>query len=303
MSGGSRKPLDPAKPGWQGPCWANQPVSRQALADCPPAEIAPTSFDAPLRLAAAYDSLRLSCYRDNGSRGHLISIASIGSATVLRFEDVGYFNRVYAAGDIVDRLEPIERFFRGSPHGCRLLAPALSTTGTLAGACASRGWSPEEEYAWLMCTDPAPRSSGSGDFEIRPPGVDEQELFLQTYLAGFASDPERRSMALENMRHLFSVRDLYFLFAFRARRPAGIGMLYRCGDSALLCAGATLASHRGLGCHEALLAARIRLARKLGCTRVHSWALAGGQSQANMERIGLRTVCTSRIWRFPPSLV
>jgi len=232
----------------------------------------------------------------------LISIASIGSATLLRFEDVGYFNRVYANGDVTDRLESIERFFRGSPHGCKLVTPVLCDTDALATACASRGWLPDEKYAWLAGTDLAPRSSGSDAFEIRPPRADEQELFLNSYLAGFGNDPERRSMAVENMRHLFSVQNLYFLFALRAGRPGGIGMMYVSGPSALLCAGATLPSHEGRGCHKALLTARIRLAHDLGCTRIFSWAVAGGRSQANMESLGLRTVSTTRAWRLPPGL-
>jgi GNAT superfamily N-acetyltransferase len=275
-------------------------MSRQVLADRGPIESGPAPAEASFRLVAEYDTLRLSAYRDKGSRGHLISITSIGSATLLRFEDVGYFNRVYADDDIVDRLESIERFFSGSPHNCKLVAPTPSSTGTLARTCWSRGWWPDEKYAWLAGTDLSPGSNGSGSFEIRPPAEDEQELFLDSYLAGFGADPARRSMAVENMRHLFSVPNLYFLLAFRERRPAGIGMMYRSGLSALLCAGATLPSYRGQGCHEDLLAARIRLARDLGCTQIHSWAVAGGRSQANMERLGLHTVRTTRAWRLPP---
>jgi hypothetical protein len=70
------------------------------------------------RLSAAYDLVRLSLYRDKGARGHLISIASQGSLTLLRYEDVGYFNRVYAPDDdAAGRLESIEGFFSGSTSG------------------------------------------------------------------------------------------------------------------------------------------------------------------------------------------
>jgi GNAT superfamily N-acetyltransferase len=275
-----------------------------SFADRGPAEDALLSAAISFRLFAAYDRLRLSLYRDKGPRDDLISIASIGSATLLRFEDVGYFNRVYAHDDdVADRLESVERFFRGSPHGCRLVAPTLSATGTLASACESRGWLPDEEYAWLAATNLPPRPNMPGDFEIRPPRADERELFLYSYLAGFGSDPARRPMAVENMRHLFSVPDLHFLFALQDGRPAGVGMMYRTGRSALFCAGATLPSHRGQGCHGALLSARIRLAHDLGCTSVYAWAFAGGQSQANMESFGLRTVSTTLAWRFPPDRV
>jgi GNAT superfamily N-acetyltransferase len=281
------------------PCDAQAPAS---VAICGAEDIAPILAARSLRLSASYDRLRLSLYRAKGHRGHLISIASIASATLLRFEDVAYFNRVYVDDDdIADRLELIERFFRGSPHGCRLVAPSFAATGTLAGVCEARGWLPDERYAWLAATNLAVPLNVRGDFEIRPPGADERDLFLHTYLAGFEADPQRRPMAIENMRHLFSVPNLHFLFALQDDRPAGVGMLYRTGSSALLCAGATLPSYRSRGCHEALLTARIRLAHDLGCTGIHAYAFAGGQSQANMESVGLRTVGTTRAWRFPPA--
>jgi hypothetical protein len=125
-------------------------------------------------------------------------------------------------------------------------------------------------------------------------------LFFQSYLTAFKAAPERHAMAIENMRHLFTVPDLYFLFAFRRAQLSGIAMMHRLGNAVLLCAGATMPSHRGQRCHDALLAARIRLARDLGCTRIHSWAIAGGRSHENLERAGLKSVSTTRAWRFPP---
>jgi hypothetical protein len=277
------------------------PEAPPCLAGRGPTDSAPFLAAMSVRLSAAYDCLRLSLYRDKGPRGHLISIASIGSATLLRFEDVGYFNRVYVHDDaVVPLLESIERFFRGSRHGCRMVAPPFAA-GTLASVCESRGWLPDEEYAWLAARNLPPPPNTPNDFEIRPPRADEQDLFLHTYLTGFGADPRGHAMAIENMRHLFLVPDLHFLFAFRDGRPAGIGMMYCTGDSALLCGGATLPSHRIQGCHEALLAARIGLAHDLACKGVYAYALAGGQSQTNMESAGLRTVGTTRVMRFPPA--
>jgi GNAT superfamily N-acetyltransferase len=276
----------------------------QPLANQGPAESAPFLAEVSFRLSAAYDRVRLSLYRDKGARGHLISIASRGSLTLLRYEDVGYFNRVYAPDDdAAGQLELVEGFFKGSAHGCRLVTPTLSPTGALARACEARGWLPDKEYAWLGATNLSPRRKGPADFEVRPPRRDERDLFLYSYLAGFGADPAGRPMAVRNMRHLFAVPNLHFLFALEDGRPAGVGMMYLEGRSALLCAGATLPSHSGQGCHEALLSARIRLAHELGCTGVHAWAFAGSQSQANMESVGLRTCSTTRAWRFPPDRV
>ena len=60
----------------------------------------------PMRLACAYDRLRLSIYKRRGTRGHRIQIDRIGASTLLRFDDVGYFNTVYSQGpDVAQHLE------------------------------------------------------------------------------------------------------------------------------------------------------------------------------------------------------
>jgi hypothetical protein len=141
--------------------------------------------------------------------------------------------------------------------------------------------------------------SPPGQFEIRAPEVDEQELFIRTYLTAFDAAYDRIPAAIENMLHLFSNPQLHFLFACENNRPVGVGMLYQSGNSAFLCAGAMLSSARGIGGHAMLLAARIQLARSLGCTGIHSWSIRGGHSQTNMEQAGLRTVRTTFTLRLP----
>jgi GNAT superfamily N-acetyltransferase len=255
----------------------------------------------PFCLVAEYDRMRLATYRDRGARADRISIASEGASSFLRFDDVGYFNGVYGYDeDLIERLDELEAFFRGSPHGCRLLTPTLSSASPLARACAVRGWVPDREYAWLTA-DPLPAPSGLGPrFEVRAPRPDEHALFFHTYLEAFDAARDRIPAAIDNMRHLFSNPHLHFLFACQDDRPAGVAILQQSGRSALLCAGAMLPSYRGIGGHEALLAARIQLARALGCTDIHSWATRGGHSHANMEQAGLRTVATTLTLRLPP---
>ena len=55
-----------------------------------------------------------------------------------------------------------------------------------------------------------------------------------------------------------------------------------------------------MGCHVALLAARIRRASEAGCRRIYSWAALGGQSQANLQKAGLAIVGTTTTWRYSP---
>lgn len=255
----------------------------------------------PFRLAATYDRLRLSIYRERGHRTHRIAIEDVGQSTFLRFDDVGYFNRVYSRGDdIHEQFDAVDQFFRGSPHGSRLLSPSLGDTGPLAEQCLTRGWIPDERYAWLS----GPCSSMSlqhGGMTIRPPHRDEAAMFFRTYLEAFEAPTDRIPAAIDNMQHLFDEPALHCLLALQGRRPIGVGMLLQVGTSGLLCAGAMIPSHRGIGGHVALLRARLDLAHALGCVDVHSWSLCGSRSQAHMEQAGLTTVATTRAWRLRPS--
>src|ERR1700679_2311274 len=77
-----------------------------------------------LQYAQAYDTLRLETYREKEDLTQRIRVKRIGSATALRFEDVGYFNRVYCSDEtIFENLPEIEDFYHGSPYGCELVGP------------------------------------------------------------------------------------------------------------------------------------------------------------------------------------
>jgi hypothetical protein len=255
-----------------------------------------------MELFARYDSLRLRTYQACENLDGKIHVAAMGPATALRFDDVGYFNRVYApaaveSGDVRD----FEVFYRGCPFPCELVGLPLGVSGTLDAVCRSRGWVEGKHYAWVGGPIPPllPGTDNSCEFTIRSPGSEERAAFLSCYLRGFEAEPVRFQAAMRNMRHLFTRPELSFLMALRKGRPAGVGMLYREGRLAILCAGATLPEERRSGCHAALLDARFRLAAGLGCDEIYSWALMDGQSHTNMERAGLLTLGVTRSWSFP----
>lgn len=257
-----------------------------------------------LSFAAEYDSLRLKTYRREERLEDRIQVSRLGAAVVLRFDDVGYFNRVYSASDeVLGRLPEVEAVFRGSPFGCELMGPPGACPDQAADRIGQRrGWARSNVYAWMhagLCGCAAPPTTPPG-FTICGVGPGQQEEFLLTYLRAFEAAPDRVPGALRNMRHLFSCTELEFLLAFRGSQTAGVGMLMRRGRAALLCAGAALPEFREMGCHAALLAARIQRASECGCEDLYSWTVFGGQSQANMERFGLRAVAVSPAWRLEP---
>jgi Acetyltransferase (GNAT) family len=258
-----------------------------------------------LQLFANYDSLRLRTYQDREHHSDRLRQTLIGSATALRFDDVGYFNRVYAPDQsISERLPEIEAFYEGCPFGCELIGPPIGASEQIDQACQSRGWVPGKSYAWvysrisssLVLADVSPK------FIVRAPEVGEKTRFFLCYLQAFEAEPDRFDAALKNMRHLFDRPELSFLMAWEKNEPAGVAMLYREGKDAVLCAGATLAKRRRQGCHRAMLAARIQLAIQQGCQEIFSWALVGSPSQVSMQRAGIDTVAVTSAWHLRPGL-
>jgi hypothetical protein len=249
--------------------------------------------------AAAYDHLRLSTYCARESERGRVRIEQVDDALLLQFDDVGYFNRVYAQSDaIAGQLDQVERFYRDSPFGCELVF-ARDDESLLSEACARRGWLPGHSYAWMhVKTSAAEASDEYAGISIRQPRVEEHMAFLEFYLRGFEAPPANVSAAVRNMRHLFDLPQLHFRIASREGIDAAIGMLCVSGDTAMLAAGATLPEQRRHGCHHAVLADRIRLAHRLGCTDIVSYAYEGGQSHFNMESMGLETVNVTQGWRF-----
>ena len=221
-----------------------------------------------LQHVARYDSIRLRTYLEKENLADRIQMASIASALALRFDDVGYFNRVYCADESVFEMLPeIERFYHGGLFGCELVGPPAVDFGNRR-EISRRGWVSANCYAWLYAEDcrslPAPQST---KFTIRPPESSQRELFLKTYLRAFEAQEDRLVAALRNMVHLFDRPELDFLIAWHDETIAGVAMTMRNGSAALLCAGAALPEYREMGCHAALLAARIRLHPSLDAGR------------------------------------
>ncbi len=250
-----------------------------------------------LRLTAAYDAMRAETYRQKEKLGNRIRISSFGTAIALRFDDVGYFNRVYSPDEnVFERLGEIEEFYRGSPFGCELVGPPESDR-----TVDRPGWRPSTQFAWMSAPDSQILNPvSSAIFDIRPVRPEERQRYLVTYLRAFGAEQDRIPAALRNMRHLFDLPELDFLIAWRGTVAAGVGSMMRREGTAVLCAGAALPEFRAMGCHTALLRTRIRMARNQGCERLYSWAVSGGQSQANMERAGLETVGITQAWKFSP---
>ena len=181
-----------------------------------------------------------------------------------------------------------------------MVGPPVEGRGT--GINISRpGWAPGHQYAWLYeDTSSLAPDKRPTEFTVRSPEVSERRDFLLAYLRAFEAQEDRIPGALRNMIHLFDRPELDFLMCWHGKKLAGVAIWMACDQAALLCAGAVLPEFREMGCHSALLDARIRRAAETGCQEIYSWAELGGQSQANMERAGLSVVGVTTTWRFTP---
>lgn len=256
---------------------------------------------APFHLSAAYDRLRLSICQEQGPRANRMRIASLGSATLLRCDDVESLNVVYAPEErVADRLDLIEDFYRASAHGCRLIAPTRSTGGRLARACDARGWTAGQEFAWLFAACPTLAVIDDESMTVRQARFEERDEFLHLGLRALGDQARDLDAAVTQLRYWFLHPSFRFLFACWRGRPVGVGVLYHLGSSILLGEAALLPAYRGLGGDRALLNARIRLAQSLGGLRLYARAEFSSPDHANMLRAGLRTVRTTASWLIGP---
>jgi hypothetical protein len=112
--------------------------------------------------------------------------------------------------------------------------------------------------------------------------------FFSMYLENFAGPDCRVREALANMIHLPEMAGLHCFWALKDGRRAGLGMMHVQGTTAVFCAGAIAAGHRGRGGHLALLRQRLHQAGLCGCRRVVAVAKPGSDSASNLLKAGFR---------------
>jgi len=174
------------------------------------------------------------------------------------------FNRVNGLGlerDVDDAiLDEIDAFFADA--GVRYwIGVSPLARGRLTALLKLRGF--ETSYAWAKfgrTTETPPEART--DLRVAAVGPDAAAAFTRVVTAGFgmAASAEGLLAGAPERLHCFLALD--------GDIPVGGGLLHVRGEVGWLGAGATLPEHRGRGAQSALLAARIRRARELGCAAV-----------------------------------
>lgn len=151
---------------------------------------------------------------------------------------------------------------------------------------------------------PAPPAAGPSDVQVRESPAEEQALWFDTVIEGFAH-PDTQGVASdesfpreaveEAMADLASVEGCVRYLACRDGAVAGAASLVRMDGVALLCGAATLPPHRRRGVQTALLARRLELAAQAGCDLAVVTTQPGSRSQENAQKQGFSLLYTRAV--------
>lgn len=264
-----------------------------------------------LGVIRSYDCWRLSQYLllGDSQRG---CIETLGDAKLLRFQDVGYFNRVYDfsssnvndLGCILDRyVTSRDKQYR---YGVELIARHDFDLDLVSEQLLSFGFRSKGMVARLgldLGSQSLPIVKWpcipSGQFKFRHPDPSEYEAVLELYLSGFGSPRDHHRQAMINMMQLFGHPELITWCAFDNKRPVGLGMLYLQQPYALLAAGVTAPEYQNQGIHESLIQLRLADAKSHGCSRIAAWCESDGQSYKNLISQGFEVLRNEQVWKLP----
>jgi GNAT superfamily N-acetyltransferase len=163
-------------------------------------------------------------------------------------------------------------------------------------ALSERGFIATDTETVLYGAAPAPAAPAT---KIEIVDVDSPALmedFLDALLTGWGIAPEHHEPAKANMRGWLSGPDWRLYLARIDGKPAAASKLFAKDGIGLFPDAATRPEFRRQGLQTALLRHRAAAAAQDGAELIYSQATFGSTSQHNMERIGMRVLCTRTIF-------
>ena len=146
-----------------------------------------------------------------------------------------------------------------------------------------RGWSHGQFVAEMDLIPDAPVKHTTRTLKIKDV-VD----FVEIHSKEFGTPKSAKDMTLDMYKGLFQTHRVEAYAIDIDDQPAAIGLTYYANNKiAYLATAATSKIARKKGAHQALIAQRIKAARKRGSRLVFSTALLNSQSRRNLERAGL----------------
>jgi GNAT superfamily N-acetyltransferase len=208
----------------------------------------------------------------------------------------GMFNRVLCMSDSdVPHLPAMLRFFEAHGAAPRFdVCPLNCSTATLR-ALASLGFieSRGAHHCRRLMALPDVVNEGASSIEVTPLTRDTMADWLLIDEAVWPSHPKSRRAKLEAT---WDAPRFHRFLAWVNGQPAALGRLEIEAGIASLNGAGTLPAFRGLGCHRALIAARAKVARELGCDAITSLVTPGSASENNLRAYGFVAGADRQIW-------
>lgn len=198
-----------------------------------------------------------------------------------------------------EELSAIEKFFRARGATIFHEVSPLADKG-LMGMLNERGYRPCE-LSTVMFLPLAERVARETPQEVRVRTLDgsgkDEELFVQTFAKGWSELVEYGDFMVEMARIAANTEGNTAFIAEIDGRAVACGNLSIREGVALFAGASTVPEFRRRGAQQALLEARFRYAKQVGCDLALMCAEPGSGSQRNAERQGFRIGYTRTKWK------
>jgi hypothetical protein len=231
--------------------------------------------------------------------GEPIGVRRYGDAAALLCRQVPspHFNAVVGLrGGQENLVAEIDDWYRENKIRPRIVVAPGDLTAEMGRALSERGHIVTDTETVLYGEAPAPPAppTDTDIVEVDLPAL--MEDFLDVLLAGWGIATEHHEPAKANMRGWLGVPDWRLYLARIDGKPAAAAKLFIKDGVGFFADAATRPEFRRRGLQTALLRHRAAVAAKSGAELVYSQAAFGSTSQHNMERIGMRVLCSRVIW-------
>ena len=231
--------------------------------------------------------------------GMPIGVRRYGEAAALLCRQVPspHFNAVVGLrSGQEDRIAEIDDWSRENNIKPRFVVAPGDLTAEMGSALAQRGFAATDTETMLYAEAPASaiRPAEADIVEVDSPAL--MEDFLDALLTGWGIAAAHHEPSKANMHGWLGVPDWRLYLARIDGKPAAAAKLFVKDGVGLFPDAATRPEFRGRGLQTALLRHRAAVAAQAGAELIYSQAAFGSTSQHNMERIGMRVLCSRIIF-------
>ncbi|MDQ6421621.1 GNAT family N-acetyltransferase [Paenibacillus sp. LHD-117] len=175
------------------------------------------------------------------------------------------------------------------------VSPGVFRTETLK-LLAERGYY-QSAFHVSMYAEPTFQDQQNDDvIQIRKLDSDELPVYAEIHCLGTGLSIEGKDHVAANNRLLHERPGWHYYLGLSEGQAASVGVMFVKDDVASFTFAATLPEFRNKGLHTAMLRARLRDAREIGCRIVVAQCAFGSASHRNMERIGMNIGMTRSTW-------